>query len=64
MTDYKKMYLIMVQASEKAIRELTKARKKCLEMDLPSLLTSNEAIETLIAAQQECEEIYLTSEED
>lgn len=46
MPDYKEMYLIMVRASEKALRHIEAAE------------------EELIRAQQYCEELYLSDEEE
>ena len=46
--DYKEMYLVMVRASEKAIRILEEGKH-------PKLATA-----VLISAQQICEEMYLS----
>lgn len=46
MPDYKEMYLIMMRASERALRQM------------------EDASQILIAAQQQCEEVYLADEEE
>lgn len=63
MVDYKEMYLTMMRASEEAVSVLAAARKKSSDLDLPVVLANKEAAEKLIAAQQECEDLYLASAE-
>lgn len=48
MMDYKKLYILMLDASERAIEEIEK-------------LNYGAAKEILIAAEQECEEIYVSA---
>ena len=48
MMDYKKLYILMLDASERAIEEIEKRNYSA-------------AKEILIAAEQKCEEIYITS---
>ena len=48
MTDYKELYILMVDASEKAIEEIEKTNY-------------GTAKELLIAAEQKCEEIYISA---
>ena len=48
MTDYKELYILMVDASEKAIEAIEKQN-------------FGAAKEILIAAEQECEEIYVSA---
>ena len=47
MTDYKELYVLMVDASERAIEEIEKANY-------------GTAKEILIATEQKCEEIYIS----
>ncbi len=58
MADYKEMYLIMVRASEKAVRLLTERDGKYAQ------LGRRLAAEALVKAQRRCEEMYLNADEE
>ena len=48
MTDYKELYVLMLDASERAIEEIDRQNYGA-------------AREILIAAEQKCEEVYITA---
>ncbi len=57
MVDYKKMYLEIFTASEKAIKLLTTGKKEDIS------LTASKASIILIEGQLKCEEIYISSKD-
>ncbi len=60
MTDYREMYLTMMRASEKALRQAEESARLLAE----ALRQTEEASRLLVEAQQQCEELYLAAEED